>query len=158
MSKKSNKVTNSIKNIKSLKNNLTDVVPSNPFTPEQLSQYETLYTNVQYAPLTIQRVILNYLYASHGILQTAVEQPVQDALRGGVDIVSGELSPDDLGVLEDYLERNSIMSLIMQVGIVMLLLMHSSSSSDYLAILSTEYWCCGFVSSIALLVLYRTRT
>ena len=102
-----------------MQNSLADVLPQNPFTPTQLSNYESLYINVNYSPLTIQRVILNYLYTNHGIIQTAVEQPVQDAFRGGLEIHSGELSLDDIKTLDDYLERNSVINSIMQMGIWM---------------------------------------
>lgn len=57
----------------------------------------------QYNPITLNRILLNYSYMTFGIIQTFIDQPVEDALRGGVDIESDELSEDDIKLLQDVL-------------------------------------------------------
>lgn len=55
-------------------------------------------------PLTLNWMRLMYLYKTHGVLQTAVEVPVLDALRGEVEIIPGELDADDVEALTDLAE------------------------------------------------------
>ena len=57
----------------------------------------------QYNPLTLNRLVLSYAYMTFGIIQTFIDQPVEDALRGGVEIECDELSEDDINVLQDVL-------------------------------------------------------
>ena len=63
------------------------------------------YFNI-YQPITINWTLLSFMYKTHGILQTAIDMPVMDALRGGIDIVSSEIDQDDVKELEDVMERN----------------------------------------------------
>ena len=100
--------------IHELRNTLADLVPG-PGTglsgTNPLDNFETLALNNRYASLTINRLILSYLYTEHGIIQTAIEQPVQDALRGGLDITSTELDADDIKELQDYLEQENVLGI-----------------------------------------------
>jgi uncharacterized protein len=57
----------------------------------------------QYNPISLNRILLNYAYMTFGIIQTFIDQPVEDALRGGVDIESGELEEADIKLLQDVL-------------------------------------------------------
>jgi len=57
----------------------------------------------QYNPVTLNRILLSYAYMTFGIIQTFIDQPVEDALRGGVDIETDELSEDDIALLQDVL-------------------------------------------------------
>lgn len=57
----------------------------------------------QYNPITLNRILLSYAYMTFGIIQTFIDQPVEDALRGGVEIESDELEEDDLKLLQDVL-------------------------------------------------------
>lgn len=68
-----------------------------------LSSYGTqAYTN-NYTLLTLNRVILTYMYTTNGIFQTAIQLPVQDAISKGIQIQSGELSNEDIDlVLETW--------------------------------------------------------
>lgn len=61
-----------------------------------------------YAPLTLQWQLLTYMYKTHGVIQTAIDIPVLDALRGGVDIHSGEMDTDDIKELQDDIEEDGI--------------------------------------------------
>lgn len=62
-----------------------------------------LGTDTQYNPLTLNRVLLSYAYMTFGIIQTFIDQPVEDAFRGGVEIESDELDEEDLDALQAVL-------------------------------------------------------
>ena len=59
----------------------------------------------QYNPLTLNRVLLSYAYMTIGVIQTFIDQPVEDAFRGGVEIETDELDEEDLDKLQDVLEE-----------------------------------------------------
>jgi phage-related protein (TIGR01555 family) len=103
---------NALKEIQTLKNTLGDLVPQQAYQTVQLSNMETLMMNNRYTPLTVQRILLAYLYQEHGIIQTAVDQPVQDAIRGGLEITSGELDNDDIKELQKYMENHNILDTV----------------------------------------------
>lgn len=77
-----------------------------------LNSFANLAYFNSYAPLTINWTLLTYMYKTHGILQTAIDMPVLDALRGGIDIHSDELDSDDIGDLQDLLEQGGILATI----------------------------------------------
>lgn len=72
-------------------------------TSDLTSTVPLSYNNV-YAPLTLQYQTIMYAYKSQAVLQNAIDMPVQDALRGGLDFQSDELDKDDIKDLEEYLE------------------------------------------------------
>ena len=55
----------------------------------------------QYTPLSLNRILLSYAYMTFGIIQTFIDQPVEDGLRGGVDIECDELDEADIQLLQD---------------------------------------------------------
>lgn len=57
-----------------------------------------------YSLITLNRIILTYLYTTNGIFQTAIELPIQDALSKGIEIDSGEMSSDDIDTLLEWME------------------------------------------------------
>lgn len=60
--------------------------------------------NNAYAPLTLQYQTLMYTYKSQPVIQNAIDMPVQDALRGGLEFRSDELDKDDIKELEEKLD------------------------------------------------------
>lgn len=81
-----------------------------PQSASPMSQPWTLSDSNNYVPLTLNRILLTFGYMTHGIFQTAVDQPVLDAFRGGFIIDSPELDPDeDIPKLQEYLVENHIM-------------------------------------------------
>lgn len=56
------------------------------------------------ALITLDRVGLTYGYAKLGLVQVVIDQPVEDAFRGGIEIESEELDEDDLKELYAALE------------------------------------------------------
>lgn len=94
-----------------LRNTLSDLVASS-FAQTNLTSFNPILQNNIYAPLTINYNMLMYMYKTHGIIQTAIDMPVLDALRGGLELHSDELDQDDLKQLEDALENLGILDTI----------------------------------------------
>jgi len=51
----------------------------------------TLSESNNYTPLSLNRILLSYSYMTQGLVQTVIKQPVEDAFRGGIEIISQEL-------------------------------------------------------------------
>jgi phage-related protein (TIGR01555 family) len=75
----------------------------------QLSQIDTLFRNNRWYLISNMRQILSELYMEHGLVQTIVNVPVDDALRGGLDIVTKQLEPDEIEKLVVSMEREEDM-------------------------------------------------
>lgn len=71
----------------------------------QLSGLGTLAYSNNYGLLTQQRIMLTYMYSGNGIFQTAIHVPIQDALGKGIVIESGELTPEDIDSILDWMEE-----------------------------------------------------
>lgn len=80
----------------------------------QLSQTDTLFDNLRWYLISNLRQLLSQLYTEHGIVQTLVEQPVDDAFRSGFEIKTSQLSKDEIEELKVYLERNRVTAALMQ--------------------------------------------
>ena len=63
--------------------------------------------NTSYNLLTLLPVPLTYAYKQYGFLQTAIDQPIEDAFRGGVGLESATLSSDELEQLKQAMEDNN---------------------------------------------------
>jgi phage-related protein (TIGR01555 family) len=72
----------------------------------QLSQVDTLYNNNRWYLVSNMRQLLSEIYVEHGLIQTVVDVPVDDALRGGIDIKTKQLSEENLHELNTSLERD----------------------------------------------------
>ncbi len=79
---------------------------TNPYQSQTISQPYTLALSNSYTPLSLNRILLSYSYMTQGLVQTIVGQPVDDAFRGGLTIVSDELSSDEIGQLQTALKRS----------------------------------------------------
>lgn len=85
---------------------------NNGFGMSNLTSLNPSLQNNIYAPVTLMWTNLMYMYQTHGLVQTAIDMPVLDALRGGLEFQSNHLDADDIGVLEDYLEENAVLERI----------------------------------------------
>ena len=112
------KLNNELRRAKQLelKNTLTDLVQA-AFTQTNLTSFNPILQNNIYAPLTINYNLLMYMYKTHGIIQTALETPVLDALRGGLELHSDELDADDLKDLEDIMENLGVLDTITEAKV-----------------------------------------
>ena len=80
---------------------------NSPFYPQALSSGQTLYESLNYNPIiTLNRVAVTQAYMTHGVLQTAIDVPVLDAFRGGLDIKSEELDDEDIRTLTNFLRES----------------------------------------------------
>lgn len=100
------RVTNAEKNKQVMQNGLTEAIFGTGFgTTEQLSQVDTLFKNNRWYLVSNMRQLLSELYVEHGIVQVIVDVPVDDGLRGGVEVKSKELNESDIQKLMDVMER-----------------------------------------------------
>lgn len=112
----SNKKSPAIKGPERVKvaNNLTDFVMG--FNPgsigTQLNQTDTIFINNRWYLISNMRQVLSQSYVEHGLIQTVVDVPVDDGMRGGVDIKTQQLDEDQIGELKVYMERENILSSI----------------------------------------------
>ena len=63
--------------------------------------------NTSYNLLTLLPFPLTYAYKQYGFLQTAIDQPIEDAFRGGVGLDSATLSSEELEQLKQTMEDNA---------------------------------------------------
>lgn len=100
-----------LKKERELQNSMGSMVQS-AFLQSNLTSFNPIIENNIYAPLTINWMLLTYMYKTHGIIQTAIDVPILDAIRGGLDLKSGELDPDELKDMDDDLEEDGILDTI----------------------------------------------
>jgi hypothetical protein len=60
------------------------------------------------AQVTNNRSMLTSIYVSHGVIQALINQPVDDAFRGGINISSAQLQPEDRKRLQRRLRRDRV--------------------------------------------------
>ncbi len=80
----------------------------------QLSQTDTLFINNRNYLISNFRQLLSELYVEHGIVQTLVDQPVDDSFGSGFEIKTGQLDTDEIEELMVFCERNQIIQTVMQ--------------------------------------------
>ena len=102
-----------------LTNSLTDLVAgvrtaSMMTGGSSLAGYDTVAYNNNYSLLTLNRIIVTYLYTSSGIIQTAIDLPTQDALSKGIEIDSDQMSAEEISELLDYMEETEQLTKLSQ--------------------------------------------
>ena len=80
----------------------------------QASMTDTLFLNNRWYLISNLRQLLTQLYVEHGICQTLVDQPVDDAFRAGFEIKTGQLSPDEIEQLKIFDDRNNVTANLVQ--------------------------------------------
>lgn len=83
-------------------------------TGAPLSRTDTMYYNNRWNLITINRTLVTEMYIEHGIVQTLVDQPVDDAFRAGFEVISDQISPDQIEDLKIYIEQERVIESIMQ--------------------------------------------
>lgn len=76
-----------------------------PYDQDTQSMPFTLANANSYVPISLNRILLSYSYMTQGLLRTVVDQPVEDAFRGGVSFRSDELDEKDLKRLTNCFKR-----------------------------------------------------
>lgn len=80
----------------------------------QLSQTDTLFINNRWYLISNLRQLLSQLYVEHGIIQTLVDQPVDDAYRAGFEIKTSNLDAPQREDLMIYARRSGAIHAVMQ--------------------------------------------
>lgn len=86
------------------KNNFTGPGPN---SCNQLSQLDTLFINNRWYLISNYRQLLSEIYVEHGLIKTIVDLPVDDALRGGIDITTNQLDEEQIKILKNYLKTHN---------------------------------------------------
>ncbi len=73
---------------------------------EQLSNPNTLFKNLRWFLISNFRQVLSQCYVEIGLIQTIVDVPVDDALRGGIEIKSKQLDEEQIADLQISLDRD----------------------------------------------------
>jgi phage-related protein (TIGR01555 family) len=100
---------------KFLASGLTDLVANitGGVQAPTINQISTLQANLRRSPLTFDRMTLSYLYMENGIIRTAIDQPVDDAVRGGVEFKStGQVGVDEIKAVDDYFIEKGVWTAI----------------------------------------------
>lgn len=95
-----------------LANSLTELTAALGFSREfgsQLSQTATLIRNNRNYFLSNDRNALTYAYTTHGLIQTLIDQPIEDAFRGGIIIKSDELDAENIQDIQNYISEYGIL-------------------------------------------------
>lgn len=87
-------------------NSMTDFMTS---IGSSLSQADSLMYNNRYSAITNNRMLLSQTYFEHGIIQVVIDQPIDDAFRGGIIIKCPELSQDDIDTIQAYLDEKDVL-------------------------------------------------
>jgi phage-related protein (TIGR01555 family) len=85
-----------------------------PYDSVQLSQVATLFKNNRWYLISNMRQLLSQIYVELGLIQTIVDVPVDDGLRGGVEITSKQLDEDQIQELMTCLDRNDDINVVGQ--------------------------------------------
>lgn len=81
---------------------------------QTISQTETLYINLRWYLISNNRQLLSQSYVEHGIIQTLIDQPVDDAFRAGFQIKTSQLDKDDIEDLEYFAEQHQVIAELAQ--------------------------------------------
>lgn len=100
----------------SANNSLSTLVQS-AFAQSNLTSFNPIIQNNIYAPLTINWTMLTYMYKTHGVIQTAIDMPVLDSFRGGIEIKSDQLNTDEILEFTDEIEDLEIIEAITEASI-----------------------------------------
>lgn len=76
------------------------------FSIQQVSDSTTMFENLRWYYVSNFRQLLSELYVEIGLIKTIVDVPVDDGLRGGISLLSKQLSEDQIRELQISLDRD----------------------------------------------------
>ncbi len=85
----------------------------NPYAP-QISQTNTIFENLRWYLISNFRQPLSQAYVELGLIQTVVDIPVDDALRGGIEINSKQLDENQIEEIQISLDRDDDLNTVGQ--------------------------------------------
>jgi len=83
---------------------------------EQISEAGTIFKNLRYYLVSNFRQMLCQAYAEIGLIQTIVDVPVDDAMKGGIEIKSKELDEEEIAQLLTTMDRQNDLGVIAQAA------------------------------------------
>lgn len=83
----------------------------------QLSQVNTVFKNMRWYLISNMQQPLNEAYAEIGLVQNICNVPVDDALRGGIEIKTKQLDPEQINEINAYMEEMEDLVIAGQVGV-----------------------------------------
>lgn len=76
-------------------------------TPQnQIAQQDTIDVNLRRYMISNNRMLLSYLYVELGLVQTLIDQPIDDAYSTLPDVSTKELNLDEIKKLQDFMMAN----------------------------------------------------
>lgn len=85
-----------------------------PGTGQTISQTYTLYLNLRWYLISNNRQLLSQSYVEHGLIQTLVDQPVDDGFATGFDLKTDILDKNDIEDLMYFAEQHQVIHQIAQ--------------------------------------------
>ncbi len=82
---------------------------------QTISQTYTMYLNLRWYLISNNRQLLSQSYVEHGIIQTLVDQPVDDGFRPGFEIKTAQLDANEIEELEYFAEQHQVIRDVMQM-------------------------------------------
>ena len=86
-----------------------EIAGANMHDLAEVSQPATLMRNNRYSMITLNRALLSSLYMEHGLVQVIIDAPVDEAIRGGVDVTCDELDADDIKTLQEFIDTEGVL-------------------------------------------------
>lgn len=88
-------------------NGLSDALglPQEQGAGSQLSQTDTLFKNNRWYLVSNMRQLLSEIYIELGLVETIVDIPVDDGLRGGIEIKTSQLDEEQIQELQSLMEQ-----------------------------------------------------
>jgi phage-related protein (TIGR01555 family) len=92
--------------------------PGNQNSPfaETISDSDTLFKNMRWYLVSNFRQLLSEAYVEIGLVQTIVDVPVDDGLRGGIEIKSKQLSEEQIEELRLSIDRDDDLTIVGQAA------------------------------------------
>lgn len=110
MAKKTKKTNTSAPSVQNSLTEFSQNLMGSPFLTPQISQSNTLFKNNRWYLISNFRQLLSELYVEHGIIQTLIDQPVDDAFRSGFEIKTNALDGEDIEDIEAWIEHSDAMT------------------------------------------------
>lgn len=102
-----------------IQNSLSDALglgmgPMGQLETPMISQVATLFKNERWYLASNMRQLLSEMYVEHGLIQTLVDVPVEDAFRGGIDINTSQLDEDEIKQLKLRIDELRLLTTYVQ--------------------------------------------
>ena len=94
-------------------NSLTSFVEGVANAP-MINRQDTAIINNRFSLIFTNRAVLSELYIEHGLVQTLIDMPVDDAFRKDFEIKTTQINEDEIELLQRTLHRDGHYKSIMQ--------------------------------------------